>query len=685
VSTVDPSLLHLADAPTSPLARALRLARRTLGASVAAWVPAEPGSPPVVAGELDARTARAIASRVAGAGTGVTVTDLSRVDALADLKDRFAFLSAVPVEAPFASRGGVLMILGPHGGERPRDADILLVDLAHVAAAAAEPHPAGGDGASLAPELRPSSPTAPDPSEELERLFTAAPDAILFVDAQRILRRVNRAACLLLGYSQEEMVGMPTSELYADPSDYRLQGRLRFNASAVENLEPFQVHWRRKNGSTFIAEVVGAPIHAADGTLHGFVGIGRDVTEQVHAAAALNATTEQLRTIVDNLPLILYGVASDGTITLSEGQGLQRLTRDARPLVGANIFDVYEDQERFTRSVRRALSGEPVRFRITFEGATFENRIVPLMTPDGSVRQVLGIAIDVSEQAATEEALRDATRLADAARREAEANRSRAEEARADAEEAAQAQSHFLASMSHEIRTPLTGIIGFADLLAEIADEESREYAQLIQRSGHRLLDTLNSVLNLARLEAEQVRPSFRMADVSAEVGDAARLLKPLAEARSLRMEILGDPVHCLTDPHLLHRIVTNLVGNAIKFTDEGSVRVTVAREGEGALIQVADTGRGMDPEFLPHLFQPFRREDDDHEQPSGTGLGLAITKRLIDLIGAGVTVETEPGEGSVFSLRIPGAPAGNDAPAAPPAWTPFDDHDAVAMVTGLD
>lgn len=684
MSAVDPSLVHLAEPPSSPLARALRLARRALGASVAAWVPAGAGSTPVVNGDLDARMAASIASRVAGAGTGVTVSDLGRVDALAPLAERFSYLSAVPVMATADSRGGVLMVLGEHRGGRPPDGDLLLVDLAHLAATAAEPGPAGGDGEDRTPSLRLPAAATPDAAEELERLFTAAPDAILFVDAQRILRRVNRAACILLGYSEDEMIGMPTRDLYADPDDYALQGKLRFNEAAVENLEPFQVHWRRKNGSTFIAEVVGAPIHAADGALHGFVGIGRDVTEEVHAAAALRATTEQLRTLVDNLPLILYGVTADGTISLSEGQGLQRLTRDARPLVGANVFDVYQDQAHFIRGIRRALAGEPVRFRMTFEGATFENRIVPLRESDGSVRQLLGIAIDVSEQAATEAALREATQVADNARREAEANRTRAEEARADAEEAAQAQSHFLASMSHEIRTPLTGIIGFADLLAETADEESGEYALLIQRSGHRLLQTLNSVLNLARLEAEQVKPSFRTADVAAEVSDAARLLQPLAEARSLRLEVVGDRVECTTDPHLLHRIITNLVGNAIKFTDEGSVRVTIAREGAGALVQVADTGRGMNPDFLPQLFQPFRREDDDHDQPTGTGLGLAITKRLIDLIGAGVTVETQPGEGSVFSLRIPAAPAGVDRPAAAPAWTPIDDLDYVARTPGL-
>ena len=248
--------------------------------------------------------------------------------------------------------------------------------------------------------------------------------------------------------------------------------------------------------------------------------------------------------------------------------------------------------------------------------------------------------------------------------------REQAEEGRAAAEEMGRLKSAFLANMSHEIRTPLTGILGFADLLAEELEGEHRDYVEFIERSGRRLLDTLNSVLDLSRLQADHVQPEMRPIDLTDEAREVVRLLTPLAADRglTLRLHAPEAPVYALLDRTCINRVVTNLVGNALKFTEQGGVDVVVEASGERPRLIVRDTGIGIAPDFLPYLFDEFRQasqgEARSHE---GSGLGLAITQRLVGLMGADIDVESEVGAGSAFTVHFQPA----TAPLAPEAATP--------------
>ena len=213
--------------------------------------------------------------------------------------------------------------------------------------------------------------------------------------------------------------------------------------------------------------------------------------------------------------------------------------------------------------------------------------------------------------------------------------------------------------MSHEIRTPLAGVIGFAEVLAEEVADEHREAAELIRQSGVRLLDTLNSVLDLARLEANAVDLTRAPLDVAAEVAVAADLFRSVAERKGLRFEARLAPTPATLDASCLHRIASNLLANAVKFTTAGAITVAVWPEAGGAALRVTDTGTGMDAAFLPHLFDEFRQESTGlNRTHQGTGLGLAITKRLVDLLGGTITVASTKGVGTAFTVRFPGARA---------------------------
>ena len=248
--------------------------------------------------------------------------------------------------------------------------------------------------------------------------------------------------------------------------------------------------------------------------------------------------------------------------------------------------------------------------------------------------------------------------------------------AKEEAEALARLRSSYLASVSHEVRTPLSGIIGFATMLEEELSGERREMAQIIRDSGERLLDTLNSVLDMARLEAGAVAVYAEPCDVLAEIEASARLFRCVAADKGIYLHteapdapVTDAPVTVWADRTFLHRILTNLLSNAVKYTATGGVTVRVSSADGHVAIAVADTGIGISEAVLPHIFDAFVQEEAGLSRThTGSGLGLAITRRLVGQIGGTVEVRSRKGEGSTFTLILPafaGVPTGRPEPAA--------------------
>jgi signal transduction histidine kinase/CheY-like chemotaxis protein/HPt (histidine-containing phosphotransfer) domain-containing protein len=262
------------------------------------------------------------------------------------------------------------------------------------------------------------------------------------------------------------------------------------------------------------------------------------------------------------------------------------------------------------------------------------------------------------------------------------------------AEAANRAKSEFLANMSHEIRTPMTAILGFTDLLMtpDLPQSEQREFLETIRRNGTALLDLINDILDLSRIEAEKL--TFEKTDYPLRqiVDDVMSLMRVRAEEKRLRLHVDYDfplPQTIRTDPVRLRQILVNLVDNAVKFTDRGEVCLSVRclDEGGGARrmqFVVSDTGTGIPPNMVEHLFQPFVQADASvARRHGGSGLGLAISKRLANALGGDIVVRSESGIGSTFTLTIDagsveGVPVlqGPTAPSAPGEGTlPKVDH----------
>ena len=228
------------------------------------------------------------------------------------------------------------------------------------------------------------------------------------------------------------------------------------------------------------------------------------------------------------------------------------------------------------------------------------------------------------------------------------------------AEEMVRLKNTFLANMSHEIRTPLTGILGNAQVLGEEVSKEQLELVDTIRASGQRLMNTLNSVLDLAQLEARSIALDRNVLDVAREAAEAVQLLRPLARETVILETIAPpEPVYAHLDPHCLHRILNNLVGNAIKFTERGRINVEIDGDDAHVSLRVRDTGAGISKAFLPHIFDEFKQESTGMSRShEGNGLGLSITKQLTELMDGTIIVESIKGLGSVFTITFPRVPA---------------------------
>jgi signal transduction histidine kinase/DNA-binding response OmpR family regulator len=237
------------------------------------------------------------------------------------------------------------------------------------------------------------------------------------------------------------------------------------------------------------------------------------------------------------------------------------------------------------------------------------------------------------------------------------------EAARKQAEAASRAKSAFLANMSHEIRTPMNGVVGMAELLCDTAlTEEQRLFAETIRSSGEALLVIINDILDYSKIEAERLTLRPEPFDLERTIHEVTMLLQPRAREKGIDLMIDFDmflPTRFVGDPGRLRQVLTNLIGNAVKFTEKGHVLTRVvgvdAEDGSQTLhVTVEDTGIGIAPEYLDHIFGEFNQvEDERNRKFEGTGLGLAITRRLIEHMGGAVWVDSDMGKGSSFGFRV--------------------------------
>jgi signal transduction histidine kinase len=228
-------------------------------------------------------------------------------------------------------------------------------------------------------------------------------------------------------------------------------------------------------------------------------------------------------------------------------------------------------------------------------------------------------------------------------------------------QEAVTLKDEFLATTSHELRTPITAILGYASILREEIPADYHEFVDIIEKSGQRLMSTLNSLLDLAKLRAGTMEVSSDLIDLAVLLDKIVETHRPSAVAKGVTIELrveTEDP-HAYSDEYAATKAFDSLLNNAIKFTEQGGVEVSLVDEGDSLTVHIADTGVGIDKDFLPALFDEFRQESGGLARTHlGNGLGLAIAERIVDLLGGSIEVQSEKGKGSTFTVILPRQPA---------------------------
>jgi len=401
------------------------------------------------------------------------------------------------------------------------------------------------------------------------------------------------------------------------------------------------------------------------------------VLDRIDRQTALEESEATYRGIIDRARDSIYVLDRDGRFVSVNASTAHMLGTTVEDLIGRPITDVLDttrtDPADAARRLERAFEGNTQRFELWAEradGSTFPKDVRLQRAEYFGQTVVLGVGRDIEARKRREKALREAKEQAERARREADA-------ARREAEEANQMKSSFLANMSHEIRTPLTSIIGFAEAIGGEVRETQEEgknldrstlvrFAGLIERSGEQLMEMLNGVLNLSKLEAGEIALEPETTELLDQLHGVVEEFQLRAEKNGLRMrlETPAEPIRVHANGQGLRIVVRNLVSNAIKYTREGGNVWIRARQQPhpergvpGAVLEVEDTGIGMEEDFLRKAFQAFHQESTGRAREfEGTGLGLAVVKNAVAGMNGSVDVESEKGEGTCVTVWLPAA-----------------------------
>jgi PAS domain S-box-containing protein len=496
-----------------------------------------------------------------------------------------------------------------------------------------------------------------------ERRFTdtmieSMPGILYFYDISGRFLRWNRTFEIVSGYTAAEIVQMHPREFFRGEDQQRVEERITEVFARGESW--LEADFLAKDGTTTPYFFTGRRIVFEGQTC--LVGVGIDISDRRRAEARLAESERKYRELVEHANSIILRWNSEGRITFLNEFGLRFFGYEPDEILGRHVLETIVPQtESGGRDLRRLMEeicADPAAFEqnvnenVRRNGervwVAWTNRIV--RDAQGRVIEILSIGADIT------------------ARKQAEAECER----RHQAEAADRVKSAFLATMSHELRTPLNSIIGFTGILlqglAGPLNTEQGKQLDMVRTSARHLLALVNDVLDISKIEAGQLEVACEPFDIGPAVSRVVALVAPQANAKQLTLRVDLPPGlgQLVGDERRFGQILLNLLGNAVKFTERGTVTLSVEQT-TAALsagdatprpvlrIRVADTGPGIPAADLPLLFQPFRQlETEINRTQEGTGLGLAISRRLTDLMGGQIAADSDRGRGAVFTVTLP-------------------------------
>lgn len=481
-------------------------------------------------------------------------------------------------------------------------------------------------------------------------LFTGNPYPMFVLSANGLqILAANSAALSHYGYDHTTFLTLTLRDILSNEEHLRLPALEAKLAAASSQRVTEEWYHCRKNGETINAEMTFEPLEFNGAAA--LLVIVNDITEKKRAQSALHANEELFRALVEKSKDVLFVIDSTGRMTFASSSVEHVLGYAVSEMVGEVIYSyLHQEEHPYINDVmERLLAVEgnslTIEFRVRhkngnwlwLEGATTN------LLHEPAVHGIIATFRDVTERKQIEQQLIHA---------------------KEEAEEMSQLKTSFLTNMSHEVRTPVTAILGFSSLIQEKSeDEEVTAFAERIGRSGTRLLQTINSILDHAKFESDRIDLNMKVTDLGSEVERSVQRIKPAIFAKGLRFTYQCNAlVPVRLDSHYFDVVLQHVLGNAVKFTEQGGITVEVSlrddESGVWGLVEIRDTGIGISREFLPVIFDAFKQESSGYERRyEGSGLGLTVARRLTELMHGRIYAVSTKGAGSTFSLLIPIAP----------------------------
>ncbi len=453
-----------------------------------------------------------------------------------------------------------------------------------------------------------------------EAVFDNISDGVLVLDALNRVVDINSAARAILGEPAASAIGRSVKEVWPDGPDLTQSSA----GVAADHLEITQD--RDHEQRTY--DVTASPLFDGQEHLAGQLILLHDTTDRRQAQEALRQSEERLRAVLDNTPVILFALDSEGVFTLSEGNGLEALGRKPGQVVGQSIFDVYKDVPPILDNIRRALAGEPRSYVVEVEGVTFDARYRPLWDTNGQVTGVVGVVHDITQRKREEENLRETSRLISV--------------------------GELAAGVAHEINNPLTAVVGFSELvMKESLPPSAEERMKRIRFQAERASRIVKNLLSFAR----RVEPERRYVDVASILARSLELKSYDLKISNISVETPWSEELPLTmvDDHQLIQVMVNILNNAeqamIEAHGKGKLIIDAKESEDHIRITVSDDGPGILPEHLPKIFDPFFTTK---EVGTGTGLGLSTCYGIVRQHGGKIWAESIPERGATFHIELP-------------------------------
>ena len=498
--------------------------------------------------------------------------------------------------------------------------------------------------------------------ERLSILFNQAADPIFVSNLKGEIIQVNHQACLKTGYSEEELLNMKISDIdiCKEPEEI---AEINRNLLNNENNVTIESKHKKKNGEIYPVEITVALMNTPKEKQ--IIGIARDITERIKAQEVILAREHFLSTILKTTNDGFWVVNQEGRIEEVNDAYLEMSGFSRSETIGMHIndIDIIETPEISSKRMKITMEKGSDRFETRHrrkDGNSFDIEMsINYMDVDGG--KFICFGRDITDRKLAEKDIIEKNYELNHTLHQLQEINLELEEAIEHAKESDRLKSAFLANMSHEIRTPMNGIIGFTQLLKDpqLEGEEAKEYISIIEKSGKRMLNIINDIINISKIEAGQMEVSFSEVKLNEQMDYLFDFFKHEANAKDLKFKyekhLPDELVNIYSDKEKLNAILTNILKNAIKYTNEGIIRFGYTLDNDFFRFYVEDTGIGISADKIEKIFNRFEQGHiDDNTFYEGSGLGLSIAKAYVEMLGGEIWLESELQTGTTFYFTIP-------------------------------